>query len=105
MTRWSIFILAMCGFLDPGALWADVSAPSGKTIECYCTDKGGSRVELGQVICLAVDGRMFMARCEMSLNSPMWRDIGSPCLSSGLEHSPEGIEALFQLSNQRAQAS
>lgn len=56
---------------------ADVTWP-----DCYCTDKTGARVELGEVICLRVDGRDFQARCEMSLNNPMWRDTGQGCLSS-----------------------
>ncbi|WP_299206930.1 hypothetical protein [uncultured Tateyamaria sp.] len=63
---------------------ADVTSPSGKTVECYCTDKSGARVELGQTICLQVDGRMFMAQCQMSLNSPMWREVQEGCLSSSL---------------------
>ena len=25
---------------------------------------------------------MFMARCEMSLNNPMWREVQEGCLSS-----------------------
>ena len=29
----------------------------GKVIECYCTDRTGARVEMGQIICLEVDGR------------------------------------------------
>lgn len=63
---------------------ADVTGPGGKTIDCYCTDKSGSRIELGEMICLQVDGRMFMAQCQMSLNVPMWREISPGCLSSGL---------------------
>ncbi|MEX0369137.1 MAG: hypothetical protein AB3N09_00800 [Tateyamaria sp.] len=63
---------------------ADVTSPSGKTVECYCTDKSGARIELGQTICLQVDGRMFMAQCQMSLNSPMWREVQEGCLSSSL---------------------
>ncbi|APX11334.1 hypothetical protein [Tateyamaria omphalii] len=63
---------------------ADVTSPSGKTVECYCTDKTGSRIELGQTICMQVDGRMFMAQCQMSLNSPMWRQVEEGCLSSSL---------------------
>ena len=63
---------------------ADVK-DGNKTIECYCTDRQGARVELGQIICLQVDGRMFMARCEMSLNVPTWRDTGTGCLSSALD--------------------
>lgn len=63
---------------------ADVTSPSGKTVECYCTDRAGSRIELGETICLQVDGRMFMAQCQMSLNSPMWREVQEGCLSSSL---------------------
>jgi len=57
----------------------------GKTTECYCTDRNGARVEMGEMICLQVDGRMFMAQCQMSLNVPMWRKISDGCLSSGLK--------------------
>lgn len=64
---------------------ADVQGPGGKVIECYCTDTQGSRVELEQEICLFVDGRAFMARCEMALNVPIWRDTGRGCVSSVLE--------------------
>ena len=59
----------------------------GKTVDCYCTDTGGARIELGEQICLQVDGRMFTAQCQMSLNVPMWREIGDGCLSSGLPQS------------------
>ena len=57
--------------------------------DCYCTDKTGARVELGQTICLNVDGRAFMARCEMSLNVPMWRETGRNCLSSRNDRLPQ----------------
>ena len=63
---------------------ADVTSPSGKTVDCYCTDTQGARVELGETICLFVDGRAFMAQCDMSLNVPIWRDTGAGCLSSSL---------------------
>ena len=68
---------------------ADVTGQSGKTVDCYCTDTQGARVELGQSICLTVDGRAFMAKCDMSLNVPIWRDTGEGCLSSDLAPSPE----------------
>lgn len=61
---------------------ADVTSPSGKTVECYCTDRNHARIELGETICLQVDGRMFMAQCQMSLNVPMWREVQQGCLSS-----------------------
>ncbi len=64
---------------------ADVTQ-GGKTIDCYCTDKTGSRIELGQTICMEVGGRVFMAQCQMSLNVPMWRELQEGCLSSNAEH-------------------
>ena len=64
---------------------ADVIGPGGKVQDCYCTDSGGGRVELGETICLQVDGRMFMAQCQMSLNVPMWREVREGCLSSRLQ--------------------
>lgn len=67
---------------------ADVKTPSGKVIDCYCTNTEGARVELGETICLYVDGRAFLAQCQMSLNVPMWRDIGQGCLSSSAENDP-----------------
>lgn len=60
----------------------------GKTVECYCTDRNGARIEMGEMICLQVDGRMFMAQCQMSLNVPMWRKISDGCLSSSLSPRP-----------------
>jgi hypothetical protein len=78
--RWMLIL----GFILPAVAWADVSGPSGKVIDCYCTDSTGGRVELDEEICLVVDGRAFIARCEMSLNNPMWRDTGRACVSSSL---------------------
>ena len=66
-------------------LQADVIGPDGKVRDCYCTDSKGSRVELGETICLYVDGRAFMAQCQMSLNVPMWREVQEGCLSSDLD--------------------
>ncbi len=76
---------------------ADVTSPSGKTVDCYCTDTQGLRVELGETICLTVDGRAFMSQCDMSLNVPIWRDTGKGCLSSQRELSPsERVRHLLQ---------
>lgn len=65
----------------------------GKTTECYCTDRNGDRVEMGEMICLQVDGKMFMAQCQMSLNVPMWRKISDGCLSSGLQPPQPAVDA------------
>lgn len=72
---------------------ADVTSPSGKTVDCYCTDRGGSRIELGQTICMQVDGRLFMAQCQMSLNSPMWREVEEGCLSSSLGSGQQPLQS------------
>jgi hypothetical protein len=87
----SALTLALVLTSTPGL--ADVVGPGGKTIDCYCTDKSGARVELGEMTCMQVDGRMFMAQCQMSLNVPMWRQVSDGCLSSGLSSRPD----LFKL--------
>ena len=83
-----MFLIAL---LIAAPAWADVKGPNGKVIDCYCTDTSGSRVELGETICLQVDGRMFMAQCQMSLNVPMWREVAKGCLSSRLQ----GVEPVL----------
>ena len=78
----------MCRFTALSLICLTVAAPAvadgtmgKKTIDCYCTDKSGARVEMGEMTCLDVDGKMFMAQCQMSLNVPMWRETGDGCLS------------------------
>ncbi|MGJ8618590.1 MAG: hypothetical protein ACSHWS_17235 [Sulfitobacter sp.] len=80
--------------LLPISTLADVPVPGGKTIDCYCTDRNHNRIELGETICLQVDGRMFMAQCQMSLNVPMWREVEQGCLSSSLESSEPAFDPL-----------
>ena len=94
----TMFRTALIIGLSAVPAFADVTSPSGKTVECYCTDSQGSRVELGESICLQVDGRAFMAQCDMSLNVPIWRDTGTGCLSSELApRDPSPRERLLQL--------
>lgn len=82
IARMSLFLLlASPAFAD--------ATIGGKTVDCYCTDRQGDRIELGQTICMQVDGRMFMAQCQMSLNNPMWRKVADGCLSSTL---PEALQ-------------
>lgn len=47
--------------------------------ECVCTDREANRHPLGTELCLTVDGRSFMAQCQMSQNVPMWRELGEGC--------------------------
>ncbi|MFY0595860.1 MAG: hypothetical protein JXQ85_05480 [Cognatishimia sp.] len=74
-----------------GPTLADVISPKGKVIDCYCTDRTGSRIELGEYTCINVDGRMFTAQCQMSLNVPMWREISPGCLSSENQKLPMSV--------------
>ncbi|WP_135505012.1 hypothetical protein [Roseovarius aestuariivivens] len=84
--------LLLAGPAMAGAAMADATI-GGKTVDCYCTDRQGDRVELGETICLTVDGKSFMAQCQMSLNNPMWRKISDGCLSSSLrEPRQPGVE-------------
>lgn len=50
--------------------------------DCYCTDSGGGRRELGEFICLTISGRSFLAQCKMAQNNPIWREIRDGCVSS-----------------------
>lgn len=87
-------LIALLILLAPAAV-ADVKGRGGKVIDCYCTDRSGARIELGETICLQVDGRMFMAQCQMSLNVPMWREMSEGCLSSSaLQSRAPGPHAL-----------
>jgi len=46
----------------------------------YCRNQG-HRVEIGDLSCLRVDGRVFLARCGMSMNNPVWRMVQEGCPS------------------------
>lgn len=84
--------------LFPAMAAADMTGQSARTIDCYCTDKVGARIELGESICLQVNGRMFTAQCQMSLNVPMWRETQEGCLTGSLQgdFSPLGADVLEQ---------
>ena len=80
--RKSFLAFSMAALMVPSIALADVRAPDGRVIECYCTDRYGKRHELGDIICLTVGGRSYMAKCVMAQNNPFWRDQKRGCLSS-----------------------
>lgn len=82
MTRFITLATALSALLAATLPALADGTMGGKVIDCYCTDRSGARVELGEMICLQVDGRMFTAQCQMSLNVPMWREVQDGCLSS-----------------------
>ena len=42
---------------------------------CKCRDTNGNLVELGTVICLNYSSNKTLAKCEMSTNTPYWKQI------------------------------
>ena len=75
-------------------LLATQGTAQSKTVDCYCTDQGGARIELGETICLHVNGRSFLAQCQMSLNSPMWRETQEGCYTSRAPDLMERLQGL-----------
>lgn len=80
-----VLTFAIAGTAMVSTALADVIAPDGRVIECFCTDRYGDRHEIGDIICLSVGGRSYMAKCVMAQNVPFWRDQNMGCLSSELK--------------------
>ena len=45
-------------------------------------------------MCMFVDGKSFMAQCQMSLNVPMWRRLNDGCLIGSKDTTPLQSTAL-----------
>ena len=45
---------------------------------CPCRHVGGM-AEQGDIVCLEVNGKRQLARCEMVLNNASWRPLGIDC--------------------------
>ena len=84
MTLHLVRLLLILTFAGPAFADGGVSQGTKAGPDCYCTDGSGERWEMGDVICVALPGRQFLARCEMSLNSPTWRDLETECLGATL---------------------
>lgn len=54
------------------------SALEAEAHRCQCRNRG-VMYELGQTSCLHVDGRNYMARCEMKLNVSSWTKVEDGC--------------------------
>lgn len=85
MKRWIALALFLPGFASAGSMPS--RTPGTYTpmegVEYYCTDADGARVELGQVICIRASCLTWLARCDMSLNIPMWRKVQDGCPAAG----------------------
>jgi hypothetical protein len=62
-----------------------VAAAQADAHNCTCRNRDGLRYKLGQTACLNVDGRRFLARCEMKLNVSSWTKVDDGCPVSELE--------------------
>ena len=65
----------------------------------FCTGSDGERHELGEIVCLASSTcQVWLAKCGMSLNNPMWRKVQDGCpVASWIER----IHALQPVFNAR----
>ncbi|MFD1696387.1 hypothetical protein [Roseibium aestuarii] len=52
--------------------------------DCTCRDRQGNDRDLGEVICLQVGGRMYLARCEMNQNMTVWKEVADGCPSAAV---------------------
>lgn len=51
---------------------------------CKCRNRG-VLFELGETSCLRVDGRSYLARCEMKLNVSSWTEVENGCPVTSLD--------------------
>lgn len=73
MLRSVVFLMALAG---PAGAQEFQQMPG---VEYYCTGSGGERYELGAIICITASCQTWTARCDMSLNIPMWRKTQDGC--------------------------
>lgn len=72
-------LLALVAAGATGEEWTPPPPKNGHDYpECYCSNRG-ERVPMGQLACLRIGSREFLARCAMSLNNPAWRRIREGC--------------------------
>ena len=79
--HFAVVVTAVClplgGLLIAGALLAG-AAGAHTTFPCPCRHPGGVAPP-GAVVCLDVNGKRSLARCEMVLNNSSWRFLDKPC--------------------------
>lgn len=53
--------------------------PGVSLASCTCRNSDGSKLELGQTVCIRVGDVAYLARCEMELNVTTWRKLRDGC--------------------------
>ena len=67
---------------------ATVAFPVAADPDCTCTNRDGGEFHVGQVTCLDVDGKRYLARCEMVLNVTSWKKVGNECPTAAAGSRP-----------------
>ncbi|MEX0853004.1 MAG: hypothetical protein WD036_06955 [Bauldia sp.] len=69
---------------------APLPAFAGDGMDCRCLYHGAS-FEQGDTICIRVDGRSRLARCEMLLNNSSWKFLSDGCPQTSLTPARPGL--------------
>jgi len=98
MDRFLSISVILAGLSPAAGLAAEVFVPpppkEGYSYpECKCSNRG-EMLPMGALVCLRVDGKTFLARCEMSLNNPTWRRVQDGCPSASAPSFSEPVEFL-----------
>ncbi|NEI69629.1 hypothetical protein GR212_08615 [Rhizobium lusitanum] len=59
------------------AVIASVPAFAGEN--CYCKNTDGKQHAVGEVACMTVGGKSYLAQCEMNLNVTSWSKLQDGC--------------------------
>jgi len=47
--------------------------------DCYCKNSDGKQHAVGDVTCVTVGGKSYLAQCEMNLNVTSWSKLQDGC--------------------------
>ncbi len=64
-----------------------LSPPGIASATCTCVNKGGALYELGERVCIRVNGKAYLAECQMNLNNTSWQKVADECPIASLSGS------------------
>ncbi len=62
-----------------------LSQPSAALADCACKSQRGGIFQLGERTCISVNGKSYLAECEMNLNITSWKKVQDECPLASLE--------------------
>ncbi|AYG58843.1 hypothetical protein QD460_31865 [Rhizobium jaguaris] len=65
--------------LSFAAIAVIASAPAMAGQNCYCKNKDGTLHAVGELACMTVDGKSYLAQCQMNLNVTSWSKLQDGC--------------------------